>query len=116
MKLVHFKFNLVEIIILAILPLFADAVFADCKEDNWDVFKVAKAVQQGLSKEDLVQHLEGSRHLLTPERMSRIRERIEEAYQLEQTEAERWWHANTRDCNGQETWRRGGGYDVGLVQ
>lgn len=70
----------------------------ECQEYAWDVWKVAKALQQGISKETLLDHLEGSRGELTPERMERIRGLIDEVYKLEQSEAQVWWQAHRKEC------------------
>lgn len=75
---------------------------ADCKEDNWDVWKVAKALQQGLSKETLLLHLDGSRKELEPGRMVKIRGLIEEVYELEQSQAESFWKAHHKECPAEE--------------
>lgn len=77
---------------------WAAPVNATCQEDNWDVWKVAKALQQGLSKETLIMHLDGSRAELAPERMEKIRALIDEAYELAPPEAEAWWKAHYKTC------------------
>ena len=86
-------------LVFALVLLFSIEVYAgECQDWNWDVFKVSKALQQGISKETLLDHLEGSRGELTPQRMSRIREMIDEVYKLEQSQAQVWWKAHIKEC------------------
>lgn len=72
------------VLALALVLYAAGVVAGECQDHNWDHWKVAKSLQQGLSKETLLEHLEGSRHELTPERMARIRALIDEVYELPQ--------------------------------
>lgn len=67
---------------------------ADCAIDNFDAWKVSKALQQGMTKEDLLVHLEVSRAELDPIRMEKIQDMIEEVYQLPQSEAAAWYKAH----------------------
>lgn len=71
---------------------------AECTEDNFDAWKVAKALQQGLSKEALLAHVDASRAELGPERMEKIRSLIDEVYRLAPPEAESWWNAHYKTC------------------
>ena len=86
-------------LILTFIALFftIDA-HADCTEDNWDAYKVGKALQQGLSKADLLAHLEASRAELTEERMEKIRVWIDDAYKLDPSQAEIWWQFHHKEC------------------
>ena len=65
---------------------------------HWDIDKVAKARQQGLSKETLLHHLEGSQHELAPERIEKIVGMIDDIYKLDQAQEEQWFMKNRRDC------------------
>lgn len=85
------------ILLLLGLSLFTQAR-ADCTEDNWDIWKVSKALSQGLSKTDLLAHLDASRAELSAERMENIRGLIDEVYLLDQSQAEAWWKAHYKTC------------------
>lgn len=91
-----------SILIVTALAVCVEVHASECQDTNWDVWKVAKALQQGLSKEDLLLHLEASRAELTPERMIRIRAMIDEAYELDPSNAERWWQSRYRTCSKEE--------------
>lgn len=76
--------KLVYLCVAALLFFISVETHADeCKYHNWDVYKVGKALQQGMTKDALLAHLEGSRKELTPERMEAIRGLIDEAFQLQ---------------------------------
>lgn len=88
-----------SLFILLLLGLSLSPAHADeCKYHNWDVYKVGKALQQGMTKDALLAHLEGSRKELTPERMEAIRGLIDEAFQLEPKDAPEWWQKHYRKC------------------
>ena len=62
--------NVVYCAVAALLCFVAvESHAGECQEHNWDTYKVAKARQQGLSKETLLYHREGSQHELAPERI-----------------------------------------------
>lgn len=90
--------NRIYLLVAALIFFVSVESHADCKEDNWDVWKVSKALQQGLSKETLLMHLDGSRNELTPERMEKIKGLIDEVYLLEQSQAEAYWLAHRKTC------------------
>lgn len=71
---------------------------ANCKEDNWDVWKVTKALSQGISKETLLEHIEGSRNKIDPARMEKIKKIVEEVYRLDQSQAEAYWKSHHKEC------------------
>ena len=90
--------NRLELTIICILGLYAVDALPSCKEEQFDAWKVGKALSQGLSKETLLMHLDGSRSDLTPERMTAIRALIEDAYQFTPEQAAGWWRQRYREC------------------
>lgn len=88
---------LAAILIVTALAVCVEA-HATCTEDNFDSFKVAKALQQGLSKDALLMHMEGSRSELNPIRMEKIRGLIDEAFTLQPDQAEGWWKKHYKEC------------------
>ena len=85
---------------VAALLIFAGAQAhaSECEDDNWDSYKVGKARERGLSKETLLNHLEGARQELTQERMDKILGMIDEVYDLDQDEEKKWFLSKQRDC------------------
>lgn len=90
------------VLAIAIFAVAVEVHAGECQDHNWDHWKVAKALQQGLSKEALLMHLEGSRHELTPERMERIRGLIDEVFELPQTDAQKWFEQHRRVCDEED--------------
>lgn len=82
---------------MGVFVLISDAR-ADCAEDQFDNWKVSKALSQGVSKQDLLAHLDASRAELSAERMEKIRGLIDEVFKLEQSQAEVWWKAHHKEC------------------
>lgn len=90
--------KLLYLCVAAFLFFVAIDAHSTCKEDNWDVWKVAKALQQGVSKETLLLHLDGSRNELESDRMEKIHALIDEVYALPQEQAEAFWKARHKEC------------------
>lgn len=85
-------------IILAVTAIALPAFATDCEDHNWDVWKVAKALERGLSKVALYEHLNASAHELTPDRMAKISAMIEDAYLLDGAGARGWYEKNFLKC------------------
>jgi len=95
--------NLIYLAVASLLSLVAVESWADeCQEHNWDTYKVAKARQQGLSKETLLDHLQGSQHELSPQRIEKIVGMIDDVYKLDQDKEEEWFLKNQRDCKDEK--------------
>lgn len=71
---------------------------SECADNNFDYFKIAKALSQGVSKQDLLSHLEASKHELAEERIEKILKLIDEVFKLDPEQAEGWWRAHYKEC------------------
>lgn len=94
------KEGLGTILVILLLFWFIDS-HADCKEDNWDAYKVAKAAHQEMLKEDLLAHLEASPEIM-PDRREKIKLWIDEVYSLPKDQLEPWWRSHHRECTGED--------------
>lgn len=83
---------------ILLIALLSTNAFAKCEDDQWDIWKSAKAREQGMSKESILMHLESSAHELSQERMAKIRALIEEVYSLEQDQLRIWWKEKYQPC------------------
>jgi 4-amino-4-deoxy-L-arabinose transferase-like glycosyltransferase len=92
------KWYLWGCVILSILALLPMALANDCDDRNFDIWKIARALEKGLSKPSLLAHLEFSSHEIEPERMVAIKALIDEAYLLEGSEARGWYERNFLKC------------------
>jgi hypothetical protein len=92
------KWFIIGCVILAALAIAIPVFATECEDHNWDVWKVAKALERGMSKTALYDHLNHSAHELTPERMAKISSMIEDAYLLEGSEARGWYEKNFVRC------------------
>jgi len=90
--------DIIEFTVICVLGLYALDAAPSCAEDQHDIWTIAKARQQGLTKDDLLMFLDGSRAELTPERMIAIRALIEDAYQWTPAQAEGWWSMRRTTC------------------
>jgi hypothetical protein len=95
--------NIFCLAIASLLSLTAvESGAGECQDHNWDIYKVAKARQQGLSKQTLLDHLKGAQHELTPERIEKIVGMIDDVYKLDQNQEEEWFMKNRRECKDEK--------------
>lgn len=84
--------------ILLLLGLSISQVFASCKDDNFDVYKVATARQSGADKDHFLLHVNAAPDI-DETRKDRIRKLVDELFSMEQDRMGKYITDHTLTCD-----------------